>query len=94
MMRGRSRPIFRVSRRNIHLDASDSELVITGEISERERKGALRRRTRRTGRFEYRVTLSGDVDTGNIDSSLRDGLLTVRIPKSERAKPRQDKIKS
>jgi HSP20 family protein len=83
-----------VKKDNIHLDASDSELVITGEISERERKGALRRRTRRTGRFEYRVTLPGDVDTGNIDASLSDGVLTVRIPKPERAKPRQVEIKS
>jgi HSP20 family protein len=83
-----------VKKDNIHLDASDSELVITGEISERERKGTLRRRTRRTGRFEYRVTLPGDVDTGNIDASLSDGVLTVRIPKPERAKPRQVEIKS
>jgi HSP20 family protein len=83
-----------VKKDNIHLDASDSELVITGEISERERKGALRRRTRRTGRFEYRVTLPGDVDTENIDASLSDGVLTVRIPKPERAKPRQVEIKS
>lgn len=83
-----------VKKDDIHLDASDSELVITGEISDRDRKGALRRRTRRTGRFEYRVTLPGDVDTGNIDASLSDGVLTVRIPKPERAKPRQVEIKS
>ena len=68
--------------------------MITGEINERERKGALRRRTRRTGRLEYRVTLPGDVDAGNIDASLSDGVLTVRIPKPERAKPRQVEIKS
>lgn len=49
---------------SFHLDASDSELVITVEVNERERNGALRRRTRRTGRSEYRVTLPGDVDTG------------------------------
>jgi len=33
-----------VKKDNIHLDASNSELVITGEINEREHNGALRRR--------------------------------------------------
>ena len=83
-----------VKKDNIQIDASDSELVITGKIKEREQKGALRRRTRRTGRFEYRVTLPGDVDKDNIDASLTDGVLTVRIPKPERAKARQVEIKS
>src|SRR5207253_731757 len=53
-----------VKKDSIHLDASDSEVVITGEINERERKGALRRRTRRTGRFEYRVTLRATLTPG------------------------------
>jgi HSP20 family protein len=67
-----------VKKDNIHLDASDSELVITGEINERERNGALRRRTRRTGWFEYRVTLHGDVDTGTSTPRSTD---RVRIEK-------------
>jgi HSP20 family protein len=46
-------------RDDINVEFHASELVITGEIKEKERKGILRRRTRRTGRFEYRVTLPG-----------------------------------
>ncbi len=83
-----------VKKGDINIEVSDSELAITGEIKERERRGVLRRRTRRTGHFEYRVTLPGDADTDNIDASLNEGVLTVRVPKPERAKPRRIEIKS
>jgi HSP20 family protein len=83
-----------VKKGDIQIEVSDSELSITGEIKERERKGILRRRTRRTGHFEYRVALPGELDPENIDASLNEGVLTVRIPKPERAKPRRIEIKS
>jgi HSP20 family protein len=73
--------------------ARRNELTITGEIKERERKGILRRRTRRTGRFEYRVTLPGETDADNVDAKLEGGVLTVRVPKSGRARPRRVEVK-
>jgi HSP20 family protein len=83
-----------VKKGDINIEVSDSELAITGEIKERERTGVLLQRARRTGQFEYRVTLPGDADTDNIDASLNEGVLTVRVPKPERAKPRRIEIKS
>jgi HSP20 family protein len=83
-----------VKKGDVNVEVSDSELTISGEIKERERKGVLRRRTRRTGQFEYRVTLPGDADTEHIDASLNEGVLTVRIPKPERAKPRRIEVRS
>lgn len=83
-----------VKKGDINIEVSDSEVAITGEIKERERKGVLRRRTRRTGQFEYRVSLPGEVDAEKIDASLNEGVLTVRIPKPERAKPRRIEVKS
>src|ERR1700750_2290720 len=41
---------------DINVERRDDELVISGDIKERERRGGLRRRARRTGHFEYRVT--------------------------------------
>src|SRR4051812_39668902 len=41
-----------VRREDVSVEVDDSELVISGEIKERDRTGILRRRTRRTGRFE------------------------------------------
>ncbi|MFG1644265.1 Hsp20/alpha crystallin family protein [Amycolatopsis sp. NPDC049252] len=61
-------------------------------MKERERKGLLRRRTRRVGEFEYRVTLPGDIRADGIEASLDSGLLTVRVPKVDAAKPNKIKI--
>jgi HSP20 family protein len=79
---------------DITVEVHGSELGISGEIKERERKGILRRRTRRTGRFDYRVTLPGDADSDKVDAELHDGVLTVSVPKSERAKPHRIEVKS
>ena len=46
-----------VDKKDVDVQVRDSELTITGEIKERERKGILRRRTRRVGEFEFRVAL-------------------------------------
>jgi len=79
---------------DVNVDVRDSELAISGEIKERERKGLLRRRTRRTGAFEFRMTLPGAADRDKIDASLKDGILTVRIPKAEVAQRRQIEVRS
>jgi HSP20 family protein len=68
--------------------------VVSGEIKERERVGLLRRRTRRTGEFELRVTLPGRVDAGEVEANLDDGVLTVRIPKPEDARPERVEVQS
>jgi HSP20 family protein len=83
-----------VNKKDINVDVRDSEVVVTGEIKEKERKGLLRRRTRPVGRFEYRVVLPGEVDADAIDASLDDGVLTIRIPKAEKARPRRIEIGS
>lgn len=79
---------------DIDIEAHDNEIQITGEIVEKERAGILRRRTRRVGRFEYRVTLPGPVDPDSIDASLDDGILRVTVPKPEQARPRRVEIQT
>jgi HSP20 family protein len=81
-----------VDRKDVNVELRDSELAITGEIKERERKGILRRRTRRAGRFDFRVALPGEVDADHIDAKLRDGVLTVRVPKAEQARPHRIEV--
>jgi len=71
-----------------------NELMITGEIKEREREGILRKRTRRIGRFEYRVRLPEQVDGENVEANLKNGVLTVRVPKREQAERRRIQVKS
>ncbi|MFF2507602.1 Hsp20/alpha crystallin family protein [Streptomyces sp. NPDC058067] len=49
---------------------------------------------RRTGRFEYRTLLPGEINAEGIDAALRDWVLTVKVPKEETAKPRRIEITS
>ncbi|MGW5479363.1 Hsp20/alpha crystallin family protein [Streptomyces sp. NPDC004008] len=82
-----------VKANDIGIEANGQELVVSGEIKDKERKGVLRRSTRRTGSFEYRLQLPGEVDTDKITAEMKDGVLTVAVPKAEVAKPRHIEIK-
>jgi HSP20 family protein len=83
-----------VSSDDINVEVRDNELAITGEIKERERKGILRRRTRRVGEFEFRVTLPGNVDTDRLDARIDDGVLMVTVPKPQGAQTRRVEVQS
>jgi HSP20 family protein len=83
-----------VKRKDVTIELVGRELTITGQIKQREHKGAVRQQARRTGRFEYRVSLPDQVDAENIEASLSDGVLTIRAPKLERAERRQIEVKS
>ena len=79
---------------DLTVEATDGELVVSGESMDKERTGMLRTRTRRTGRFEYRTSLPANADTDRITAELADGVLSVRVPKTEAAKPRRIEITS
>jgi HSP20 family protein len=83
-----------VKKDDVNIELVSNELMITGDIKEREREGILRKRTRRIGRFEYRVRLPEQVDANNVEASLQDGVLSVRVPKREQAERRRIQVKS
>ena len=43
----------------------------------------------RAAQYKRSFVLSRDLDTEKIDANLRNGVLTLRVPKAERAKPRR-----
>jgi len=82
-----------INRDQVNVNINDRELVISGEITEpQDDEGRRRRRARRTGRFEFRTTLPGDVNPEGVTANLSDGVLTVTVPKSEAARPRHVEI--
>jgi len=87
-----------VNKDQVNIQLQDREIVISGEIPESETgdgkgDGTRRRRsTRRTGQFEFRTYLPGDVNADAVTAQLSDGILTVTVPKSEAAKPRKIEI--
>ncbi|MED5619435.1 Hsp20/alpha crystallin family protein [Ideonella sp. BN130291] len=46
----------------------------------------------RVARYRRAFTLSRELDTGRIDANLKDGVLTLRIPKHEHAQPRRIQV--
>jgi HSP20 family protein len=81
-----------VKREDVNIELVGNELTISGEMKQRERKGILRRQSRRVGEFEYRVVLPHQVDPEDVEASLTDGVLSVRVPKSERAHRRKIEV--
>ena len=75
----------------IEIQLQDRELVITGEIPESNR-GRRHRSSRRTGQFELRTYLPGDVNPDAVKAELSDGVLMVTVPKSAAAKPRRIEV--
>jgi HSP20 family protein len=78
-----------IDRKDLTVEVAGSELRVSGEIVEKEKVGWLRHRTRRIGQFAYRTLLPAEIDTEHINADLADGVLTVRVPKTETAKPRR-----
>jgi len=83
-----------VKREDVTIELVGNELSVTGEVKEEERQGVVRRRMRRYGRFDYRLTLPDQLDAENVEATLEHGVLTVRVPKAEKAQRRQIDIKS
>jgi len=52
-------------------------------------EGTFHRSERAYGRFSRSFTLPATVDAGRINANYRDGVLTIRVPQREEAKPRQ-----
>lgn len=82
-----------VKRQDVDVELRDNQLTIRGEVQERERVGILRRRTRRTGEFDYRVTLPGEVESDRVEADLEDGVLRIHVPKAAKAQRRRIEVK-
>jgi HSP20 family protein len=78
-----------VDRKDLTVEVAGDQLRVSGEIVEKEKVGWLRHRTRRVGQFTYQTLLPGGIDTEHISADLANGVLSVRVPKTETAKPRR-----
>jgi HSP20 family protein len=46
------------------------------------------------GQFTRSFTVPGIIDPGHVEAQMKDGLLTIHLPKREEAKPRQIEVKT
>ena len=86
-----------VKPENINVRQDGDYLLIEADIpeetSEREDKRWLIRE-RRSGHFSRRIRLPQNVDFDKAEANYHDGVLTLSLPKSEKARPHQIPVKS
>jgi HSP20 family protein len=81
-----------LKRENIEIDLENNVLTIRGEKREERTEGEGGRyhlAERRWGTFTRSFVLPRDVDSENIGADFADGVLTITIPKSEKARRRR-----
>jgi HSP20 family protein len=85
-----------VKPEDVQITVHGDTLTIQGESrSEEEKKGQRwHLRERRIGQFQRSLSLATPVDSDKAQAHFEHGVLTLRLPKSEQAKPRQIKIGS
>lgn len=82
-----------VSSRNVELTVEKGILIVTGKADPEQQGNAVYRETR-IGDYRRVFSLNDTVDAERINAEMKDGILTVRIPKSEKAKPKRIPITS
>jgi HSP20 family protein len=85
-----------VSKENLHLDIMDDCLTLKGEIKDEETTEGKRfhRKEFRYGSFARTIPLPTTVKADQATAQLKDGVLTITIPKGEHAKMKQIPIKT
>ena len=78
----------------LDVSVEPGRLTLGGERKAPEGKRAYHRRERRFGRFSRTIQLPQGLDPAQVTAECRDGVLSVRIARSEAAKPRQVRIES
>jgi len=71
----------------------ENVLVIRGAPGPEVSDGEVLLKEFTAGEFYRAFQLPADYDTERIDAGLRQGVLTLRLPKSERLKPRRIEVK-
>ena len=79
---------------DIEVTFSEGQLVIKGGRKWEKAEGTTwHRQERGYGTFERTVTFPAAVDSGKIDASFKDGVLSIALPKAEEAKPHKIQVK-
>lgn len=83
-----------LNEKDIRVSITGDLLTIRGErqSGDEAREAGHYRQERWFGKFERTLSLPFPVETGQVKAAYRDGVLTVKLPKAEAAKPKEIKI--
>ena len=79
---------------DLDIQATGKTISISGErkIPVEHNNARYHRREREAGKFSRVLAMPSEIDSDRIEASLRNGILTVMVPKAEATKPRQIKV--
>ena len=84
-----------IEAENVEVAVEDSMLSVSGkrEFASEVTEESYHRIERRYGSFSRAVSLPPQVDTGKVEARFDDGVLSVEVPKVEKAKPKKIQVK-
>lgn len=84
-----------MKQKDIDVSVASGVLTIKGEKHAEEPQEGTRvfRRETWSGSFQRTVSLPPTADVENIDASFHDGVLTIKVPRKEEAKPKRIELK-
>ena len=84
-----------MKKEDVHIEVKDGVLTFSGERkSEHEEKTDKYTRVERShGTFKRTFSLPEHVEEEKIEAAYKDGVLTMTLPKGEKAKPKQIDVK-
>ncbi len=85
-----------VNPESLDISIIEGKLILRGErkIEEEDQKTSYHRRERESGIFRRTISLPMKVDSGKVSASMKNGVLTITLPKSEEAIPRRITVKT
>jgi HSP20 family protein len=82
-----------VTADELNIQVHDDEISIQGEFKHgRDEKGAYLLQERPAGKFSRTIELPDPLAVDQAEASLVNGVLTLRVPKAEQARPRSIKV--
>ena len=84
-----------IKAEDVEVSVEDSTLTLSGkrEFASEVTEESYHRIERRYGAFSRAVSLPPQVDTAKVEARYEEGILTVEVPKVEKAKPKKIEIK-
>ncbi len=84
-----------VKSEDLDVSVTGDELTLRGRRSGATSEGqSYHRRERSAGEFSRTLHLPYEVDAGDVEATLRDGVLMLKLPKAVSARPRKIEVRS